>query len=97
MERVPKKYNSRKEWLKGEFDLSDEEIDGLDKFLSERESGLASEFLRTVIDTSDLNNRQKVIVSFMMGRFMQEKIQEQMRFIERSMTEIHKQPTEFGG
>lgn len=97
MDRRHKIYNNRKEWMQGEFDFSDEEIDGLDKFLSGREGGLVSEFLRSVINTEDLNNRQKVIVSFMMGRFVQENVQGQMRSIERSMVDAHNQPTEFGG
>lgn len=84
-------YKSRKEWMQAEFNFSDEEVEGLDKFLSGRESGLVSEFLRTVIDAENLNNRQKVIISFMMGRFVQETIQEQMKSIERSITGSHQQ------
>lgn len=81
--------------MQTEFKFSDEEVEGLDKFLSGRESGLVSEFLRTVIDTDDLNNRQKVIISFMMGRYVQETIQEQNKLLERSITDSHKQ-SEFG-
>ncbi len=92
-----KQYNSRKEWMQAEFNFSDEEVEGLDKFLSCRESGLVSEFLRTVIDTDDLNNRQKIIVSFMMGRFVQDTMTEQMKSIERSMADSSHQSTEFGG
>lgn len=91
-----KQYNSRKEWMQTEFNFSDEEVDGLDKFLSGRESGLVSEFLRNVIDTEDLNNRQKVVISFMMGRFVQETMEEQMRSIERSMSDSSHQSSEFG-
>ena len=97
MEHKHKQYNSRKEWMQAEFDFSDKEVEGLDKFLSGRESGLASEFLRSVISTEDLNNRQKVIISFMMGRFVQETMQEQMRSIEKSMIDMHNQPLEVGG
>jgi hypothetical protein len=96
MEHKHKQYNSRKEWMQAEFNFSDEEIEGLDKFISTRDSGLVSEFLRSVIDTEDLNNRQKVIISFVMGRFIQETIQEQMRSIERSMTNTDHQQSEFG-
>ena len=92
-----KQYNSRKEWMQAEFDFSDEEVEGLDKFLTGRDSGLVSEFLRTVINTEVLNSRQKVIISFMMGRFVQETIQEQLRSIERSMIDMHNQPPEVGG
>ncbi len=92
-----KQYNSRKEWMQAEFNFSDEEVEGLDKFLSCRESGLVSEFLRTVIDTDDLNNRQKIIISFMMGRFVQDTMTEQMKSIERSIADSSHQSTEFGG
>ena len=87
-----KQYNSRKEWMQAEFNFSDEEVEGLDKFLTGRESGLVSEFLRNVISTEDLNNKQKVIISFMMGRFVQETAQEQLKSIERSMIDMHNQP-----
>jgi hypothetical protein len=96
MEHKHKQYNSRKEWMQAEFNFSDEEVDGLDKFISDRDSGLVSEFLRTVMETEDLNNRQKVVVSFMMGRFVQATAQEQMRSIERSMTNTDHQQSEFG-
>ena len=92
-----KQYNSRKEWMQAEFDFSDEEVEGLDKFLTGRESGLTSEFLRSVISTEDLNNKQKVIISFMMGRFVQETVQEQLRSIEKSMMDMHNRPPEVGG
>ena len=92
-----KQYNSRKEWMQAEFDFSDEEVDGLDKFLSGRESGMVSDFLRNVIDTKDLNNKQKVIISFMMGRFIQETEQKQLKAIENSMKKMHNQPPEVGG
>lgn len=95
--RQRKQYDSRKEWMQEEFDFSDEEVEGLDKFLKGRESGLVSEFLRSVINTEDLNNKQKVIISFIMGRFIQETMQEQLRTIERSMMEMHNQPPEVGG
>jgi hypothetical protein len=91
-----KQYDSRKEWMQTEFNFSDEEVEGLDKFLSGRESGIVSEFLRSVMNTEDLNNRQKVVISFMMGRFVQDTLQEQMRSIERSMSDSH-QSSEFGG
>lgn len=91
-----KQYKSRKEWMQAEFDFSDEEVEGLDKFLSCRESGLVSEFLRSVMKTEDLNNRQKVVISFMMGRFVQETMAEQMRSIEKSMTDSSHQQSEFG-
>lgn len=90
-----KLYNSRKEWLQVEFNFSEEEIEGLNKFISVRDSGMVSEFLRSVMETEDLNNRQKVIISFIMGRFIQETMEEQMRSIERSMTD-NIQSTEFG-
>jgi hypothetical protein len=92
-----KQYNSRKEWMQAEFNFSDEEVEGLDKFLSGRESGLVSEFLRSVMETEDLNNRQKVVISFMMGRFVQETMTEQMRSIERSVSDSSHQSSEFGG
>lgn len=92
-----KQYDSRKEWIQAEFNFSDEEVEGLDKFLSGRESGLVSEFLRSVMETEDLNNRQKVVISFMMGRFVQETMAEQMRSIERSMSDSSHQSSEFGG
>lgn len=92
-----KQYNSRKEWMQTEFNFSDEEVEGLDKFLSGRESGLVSEFLRSVMQTEDLNNRQKVVISFMMGRFVQDTMVEQMRSIERSMSDSSHQSSEFGG
>ena len=95
--RQHKQYNSRKEWMQAEFDFSDEEVEGLDRFLTGRESGLVSEFLRSVIGTKDLNGRQKVIISFMMGRFVQETVQEQLKLIERSMINMHNQPQEVGG
>lgn len=92
-----KQYNSRKEWMQAEFNFSDKEVEGLDKFLSGRESGLVSEFLRSVMETEDLNNRQKVVISFMMGRFVQDTMAEQMRSIERSMSDSNHQSSEFGG
>lgn len=92
-----KHYDSRKEWMQAEFNFSDEEVEGLDKFLSGRESGLVSEFLRSVMDTEDLNNRQKVVISFMMGRFVQETMAEQMRSIEKSIADSSHQSSEFGG
>ena len=92
-----RQYNSRKEWMQAEFNFSDEEVEGLDKFLSCRESGLVSEFLRSVMETEDLNNRQKVVISFMMGRFVQETIQGQLRSIEKSMMDMHDHPPEVGG
>lgn len=90
-----KQYNSRKEWMQTEFNFSDEEVEGLDKFLTGRESGLVSEFLRSVIDTEDLNNRQKVIISFMMGRYVQDIMGQQTTSIEKSMSDSSRQ--EFGG
>lgn len=92
-----KQYDSRKEWMQAEFNFSDEEVEGLDKFLSGRESGLVSEFLRSVMETEDLNNRQKVVISFMMGRFVQETMAEQMRSIEKSIADSSHQSSEFGG
>ena len=92
-----KQYNSRKEWMQAEFNFSDEEVEGLDKFLSGRESGLVSEFLRSVMETEDLNNRQKVVISFMMGRSVQETMEQQMRSIEKSMADGSHQSSEFDG
>lgn len=92
-----RQYNSRKEWMQSEFNFSDKEVEGLDRFLSGRENGLVSEFLRSVMETEDLNNRQKVVISFMMGRFVQERMEEQMKFIEKSMVDSSQQPSEFGG
>ena len=92
-----KQYNSRKEWMQAEFNFSDKEVEGLDKFLSGRDSGMVSEFLRSVISTENLNNKQKVIISFMMGRFVQETVQEQLRSIEKSMMDMHNRPPEVGG
>lgn len=97
MEKKVRQYKSRKEWMKYEFDLSDQEIDELDTFLSRKESGLVSEFLRSVISTDVLNNKQKVIISYMMGRFVEEQIKEEMRSIERSIIDINKQSSEVGG
>ena len=104
MDHKLKQYNSRKEWMQAEFDFSDEEVEGLDKFLTGRDCGLVSDFLRSVIGTEDLNNRQKVIISFMMGRFVQETMQEQlksveksMKSIERSMIEMQNLPPDVGG
>ena len=94
--RQHKQYGSRKEWMQTEFNFSDKEVEGIDKFLSGRESGLVSEFLRIVMETEDLNNRQKVVVSFMMGRFVQETITEQMKSIERSIADSSHQSSEFG-
>lgn len=90
-----KQYNSRKEWMQAEFNFSNEEVEGLDKFLSGRESGLVSEFLRSIMETECLNNRQKVVISFMMGRFVQETIEGQMRSIEKSMANSSYQSSEF--
>lgn len=95
--RQHKQYNSREEWMHAEFNFSDEEVEGLDKFLSGRESGLVSEFLRSVMETEDLNNRQKVVISFMMGRFVQDTMTEQMRSIETSIADSSHQSSEFGG
>ncbi|MBU0895965.1 MAG: hypothetical protein KJ584_05150 [Candidatus Omnitrophica bacterium] len=92
-----KQYDSRKEWMQAEFNFSDEEVEGLDKFLSGRESGMVSEFLRTVIGTEDLNNKQKVVISFMMGRFVQETMEQQMRSIEKSMVDSSHQSSELSG
>lgn len=89
-----KQYNNRKEWMHTEFNFSDEEVEGLDRFLSGRESGLVSEFLRSVMETEDLNNRQKVVISFMMGRSVQDTMQEQMRFIEKSIADSSHQSSE---
>lgn len=97
MEKKVKQYNSRKEWMKCEFDLSEEEINGLDIFLSGKETGLVSEFLRSVISTDVLNNKQKVILSYMMGRFVEEQVKEEMKLIERSIIDINKQSSVFGG
>jgi hypothetical protein len=83
--------------MRREFDLSEEEIDELDIFLAGRESGLVSEFLRSVINTENLNNKQKVIISYMMGRFVEETMLEQMRYIEKSIIDINKESTEYGG
>ena len=91
-----KQYNSRKEWMQAEFNFSDEEVEGLDKFLSGRESGLVSEFLRLVMETEDLNNKQKVVISFMMGRFVQDTMRQQMISIEKYMADSHQQ-SEFSG
>lgn len=82
-----KQYYSRKEWMKGEFNFSDEEIEGLDKFIYGREGELVSEFLRSVIETKDLNNKQKVVISFMMGRFIQKNMSDKMKYIEKSITD----------
>lgn len=49
------------------------------------------------METEDLNNRQKVVISFMMGRFVQETIQGQLRSIEKSTMEMHDHPPEVGG
>ena len=92
-----KQYNSRKEWMQVEFDFSGAEVEGLDKFLSGREGEMVSDFLRNVIDTKDLNGKQKVIISFIMGRFTQEIMQEQLKSIEKSMVEMRNQPPEVGG
>lgn len=91
-----RQYNSRKEWMQTEFNFSDEEVEGLDRFLSGREGGLVSEFLRSVIGTDELNNKQKVVISFMMGRFVQEITEQQMRSLEKSMENSGHQSSEFG-
>lgn len=95
MEYQQKNYKNRAEWMKEEFGFSDKEIEELEKFICGREKGLTSEFLRSVID-SGLNDKQKVIISYMMGIFIEGIVQEQMRNIEKTMMESNRQP-EFGG
>ena len=77
MEERRKRYSSRIEVIKEEFDLSDSEVEEMEKFLSRPElidrCATFKDILEDIIKTDILNDRQKVAFAYSIGMFQMER------------------------
>ncbi len=67
-----RKYKSQNEFLVKEFDLTNREKYELDRFIMNHKTKSTKEFFDELIYDKSLNDREKVAISYIVGKFMKD-------------------------
>lgn len=87
MPKKQKKCDTEKEFINKTFDLGDQEIIEMNKFMADHKRRSAKEFFDEVFDEPSFGTREKMAISYMVGRFMKEAFDIRMETLKESIVD----------